>query len=482
MSTSTRRTSRKSPVQTAAGLIAICACLLIALLFSPQAEVTKLVYPVATVAIGLWLYATQPPLYLGFVWWVWLITPFIRRVIDFQTGGFDPVNPAVLAPLLVTCLTVLTFVRFFNRIVERRYFPFLLCLLGVVYGYFVGVAKAGLVPATYGLLGWIAPLFFGFHCLLFWKLYPRHRAVVRTTFSWGVLILGVYAVYQYLAAPAWDMQWLVQSGMTSSMGRPEATEFRLFSTLNSTAPFATFMMAGLLLLFDGRGLVSRLALAPGYISFLLALVRSTWGGWVVGMTIILARSRGYSRTRTIATLAVGAILCIPLIVFSPNTDRISDRADTIVNLGDDTSLQERIRLYEEGTLNAILNPIGIGIGSLGTAARLDAPAGSGDSAVNAIVFDSGVLAIPLTLGWPGTTLYLGGLIWMIFVALRISQADADQFAVIGVSIVIALMAMMLFSNQLKGLSGMMVWSFLGFALASKQYHHSRSHSSGVSVA
>lgn len=470
MSSSVRPIRRASPLQGTVGLVAVCACLLIALLFSPEADLTKIVYPIAVVGVGLWLYATQPPLYLGFTWWIWLITPFARRIIDYQTGGFDPVNPAVLAPLLVTCLTILTFIRFFNRLLERRYFPFFLCLLGVVYGYIVGVAKAGLMPATYALLGWVAPLLFGFHCFLFWKLYPNHRSVVRTTFAWGVLILGVYAIYQYLVAPDWDMQWLEQSGMTSSMGQPEATQFRLFSMLNSTGPFATFMMAGLLLLFDGRGLIPRLALAPGYVSFLLALVRSTWGGWVIGITLILVRSRGYSRSRTVAILAIGAILCIPLIVVSPNTSRISDRADSIANLGQDTSLQERMRLYEEGTLNAILHPIGIGIGSLGTAARLASPEGVEGSAVNAVVFDSGVLAIPLTLGWTGTTLYLGGLIWMIVLALGVSQSNADQFAVISVSIVVALMAMMLFSNQLKGLSGMMAWSFLGLALASRQYH------------
>jgi hypothetical protein len=133
-----------------------------------------------------------------------------------------------------------------------------------------------------------------------------------------------------------------------------------------------------------------------------------------------------------------------------------------------------MRLYEQGTLNAILNPIGIGIGSLGTAARLASPEGVEGSAVNAVVFDSGVLAIPLTLGWPGTTLYLGGLIWMIVLVLGVSQSNADQFAIISVAIVVALMAMMLFSNQLKGLSGMMAWSFLGLALASKHYHRAYS--------
>ena len=457
------------------GLIAISACLLIGLLFSPYAPLTKLAYPGAMLAIGLWLYATQPPLYIGFTWWVWFVTPFVRRYIDYQTGGFDPINPAVLAPFVVTGLTVFTLFRFVGHFRERRYFPFLLCILGIVYGYFVGVAKVGVVPATYSLLGWIAPILFGFHCFLFWKLYPTFRGVVRTTFTWGVLLLGTYTIYQYLMAPPWDMQWLEQSGMTSSMGQPEATQFRVFGTLNATGPFASFMMAGLLVLFDGRGLVPRLAALPGYGSFLLALVRSTWGGWVVGLAVILARTGGYSRARVLAILAAGVVLCIPRFVFAPNTERVSNRAESLTDLDDDHSMQARMRLYEQGTLNAILNPLGIGIGSLGTAARLNA--GDDELTSGALVFDSGVLAIPLTLGWPGTTLYLGGLIWMLLMALRITPSNADQFAVIGVAIVIAFMAMMVFSNQLKGVSGMMVWSFLGLALASKHYHAVRLHAS-----
>jgi hypothetical protein len=137
--------------------------------------------------------------------------------------------------------------------------------------------------------------------------------------------------------------------------------------------------------------------------------------------------------------------------------------DSLTNLDEDRSLQARMQLYQRGGLGAILNPLGSGIGAMGTAAKL------GDAG-ETVVFDSGVLAIPITLGWLGSLLYLGGLTWMLLQALRITTSNADSFAVIGVSIVMAFMAMMVFSNQLKGLSGMMVWSFLGLALASKHYH------------
>jgi len=247
------------------------------------------------------------------------------------------------------------------------------------------------------------------------------------------------------------------------MGRPEATEFRVFSTLNSVGPFAGFMMVGLLVLFDGRGLAPRLAAIPGYGSFLLSLVRSAWGGWVVGVAVMFTRLGEYSRSRTVAILVVSVALSVPLLILAPNTEQVTSRMDTITELDEDNSMRARVRLYQGAGLNAILNPLGQGIGSLGLAAKLS-------DAGRTMSFDSGVLAIPLTLGWPGSLLYLGGLIWMLLQALRISTYNADSFAVIAVSIVMSFMAMMVFANQLKGLHGMMVWSFLGLALSSKHYH------------
>ena len=277
-----------------------------------------------------------------------------------------------------------------------------------------------------------------------------------------MLVLGTYAVVQYIVAPAWDMQWLAESGMVSSMGQPEPTEFRIFGTLNATGPFAKIMMVGLLLLFDGRGLIPRLAAIPGYASLLLTLVRAAWGGWLVGVAFIVSRLTGKLRVRLLFVLAVGVALAIPLLLYAPNTERVATRAESLTNLDDDGSLNARMQLYRSTTAEALLNPVGQGIGSFGTAAKL--------SEGEPVSFDSGVLAIPFTLGWPGTLLYIGGLVWMLLRALQIRKPETDQFAVIAVAIVLAYMAMMVFHNQLKGLSGVTVWSFLALALAARRYY------------
>ena len=446
----------------AGGLFLLCLCFLGVLLQAQNPMLLNFAYPGVCVLLGGWLYMAHPPLYLGFTWWIWFITPFVRRVADYQAGSYMPTNPIVLTPLLVTGLTIFTLFRFGKRLRRRMYFPFLLSLGGVLYGYVVGIIRAGPLAATYGLLEWILPLLFGFHVLLFWQLYPAHRRVVRTTFTWGVLLMGLYAIGQYLLAPPWDMLWLVESGMVSSMGQPEPTQFRIFSTLNSTGPFANIMMVGLLVMFDGRGLTARLAAIPGYFSFLLTLVRAAWGGWMVAIGYFVMRVTGRLRARLVAVLAVGALLCIPLFLYAPNTSRVAERAESITELEEDGSLDARMKLYRSTTDDALLSPVGKGIGSFGTAARL----GGG----SIVAFDSGVLEIPFTLGWPGTILYLAGLIWMIVGAIQITKSETDQFAVIASSIVLAFMAMMVFNNHLKGIGGLAVWSFLALALAAKRYY------------
>src|SRR6476619_582237 len=56
-------------------------------------------YPAGAVAVALLAYVRQPATYLGVVWWLWLVTPFVRRVFDMHYG-FHPTNTILLGPLL----------------------------------------------------------------------------------------------------------------------------------------------------------------------------------------------------------------------------------------------------------------------------------------------------------------------------------------------------------------------------------------------
>lgn len=444
-------------VLLATSLAILSACVIAILFWRGHPALVKFAYPGAAGVVGLWLYSTRTPLYLGFTWWIWFVTPFVRRLVDHGVGHFDPTNPVMLAPYLVSAIALLTLLRAAGRLSRRSHLPFLLALLGIAYGYLIGLTKVGPLSATFALLNWLLPVVLALHIYLLPDLVERHTQIVKRTFAWGVLIMGLYGLLQYVAIPPWDAQWLLESDMWVTMGRPQDGQFRIFSTLNSTGPFAYVMTAGLLLLFASPGLVGRLAAAPGYFGLLLSLVRSAWGGWLVGVGYLAWRLQGKMKTRLVTLLAVGVVLSVPLFLFAPNTDQAAERAETLTNLEKDASFKARLGIYRRASAAFLRTPIGHGLGNYGTAAKL--------SKGEVVSFDSGIFNVLLTLGWGGSFLYGGGLIWLLFRLFRVDPHLTNPFVTTLAAVTFAFIAMMVFVNQLSGVMGVIVWPFLGLALA-----------------
>ena len=418
-------------------------------------------YLAATLLVGVLLYWRRPGLYVGFTWWLWFLTPEVRRLADY-VQGWDPLNPVMLAPYLVSALTIFTLVHHLPKLLLNRYFPFVLVGLGLFYAYAVGVYRVGAPSATYHLIEYSVPIAFGFYLVVHWRRYPLYRRTIQRTFAWGVLVMGAYGLIQFLYLPPWDRYWMLSAPITS-IGEPYPLAVRVFSTLNSPQPFGAVMMAGLLLLFCERTLFLRWpAVAVGLVSFLLSLARTAWGGWLVALLFILTQ-RGHFRSRVFVTLAAAALLSLPLFAVGPVADTINTRLQTITEIGQDNSFRARTELYAEFLPQAFSNVTGEGLGSTGLGTKLgneQATLGEYGS------FDSGVMEIPLILGWPGTMLYLCGLIWLLVLAFRDSNVE-DLFAVVSRGIVVAMLVMSLADDMTNGLPGMLLWSFLCLAMAAK---------------
>jgi len=441
----------------AAALLVVSLCAIMVLFWRDMPALVNYAYPAAALGIALWLYSTRPALYIGFTWWIWFVTPFVRRLVDYEVGFHNPVSLVMLTPHLVTGVAILTVVNAAGRLTQRTYRPFLLIILGIIYGYAIGIVKVGAFSATFALLTWLLPVVFGLHIYLLPKLVSAHTRVMLSTFAGGVLVMGIYGVLQYVYVTPWDAKWLLDSGMWKTMGRPDPGNFRIFSTLNSTGPFAFVMAGGLLLLFTGKSAVRWVAAAPGYFGLLFSLVRAAWGGWFVGVAYLAWRLRGKMKMRLVTLLVVAAALSVPIFMFAPNTDRAAARAETITNLNQDTSFRARVGIYVRGMQAFFRTPIGNGLGNYGTAAKLS----KGD----VVSFDSGVFHVLLVLGWVGSSLYVTGLIWLLVRMFRLDSRARDPVATTFAAVVFAFLAMMLFINTLAGLLGMMVWPFLGLALA-----------------
>lgn len=423
-------------------------------------SIIRLAFPVGAFAIAVFLYLRYPVLYLGFTWWISFLTPWVRRVIDYRSG-FDAQGLILTAPYLVALVTIATFFRHLTKSYREGGLPFVMAAMAVFYGTLVGLINSSPVSVARALLDWLTPVLFAFHLFVNWRDYPDYRQNIQRTFLWGVLVMGVYGVIQYLVAPEWDRSWLINTKLTASMGQPEPLKMRIWSTLHSPGPFATFMMAGLLLLFNGQGALKVVAAGAGYLSFLLTLVRTLWGAWFVGMLTLLASLKPNLQMRLIVTILIMAICVVPLTTIEPFATVINARVQSLSKLDQDNSAQVRKEIYENGLNRALSNGLGNGIGNTFIIS---------DGKLETVIIDSGILDMFFTLGWFGTIPYLGGMLLILFNLFQYSEFRFDPFMSAARAISISCFITLPGGSGMLGFSGMIFWSFLAITMAAHKYY------------
>ncbi len=101
---------------------------------------TPLAFMVAAI-----LFVRFPAAYLVHVWWLWFLTPFVRRVVDFHSGWTE-FSPIMLAPYVASLLMIVTLIRFLPRLNQRDMFPFAPILVGLGLAYPIGIMNCRLQP------------------------------------------------------------------------------------------------------------------------------------------------------------------------------------------------------------------------------------------------------------------------------------------------------------------------------------------------
>ena len=424
-------------------------------LLVPVGGLMRLAFPAGAFAVGAFLYQRYPLLYLGFTWWIAFLSPWVRRVVDYKSGWVDP-SPILLAPFLVMLVTIVTLMRSLPRAPRQGGLPFILAFAGVVYGFLVGLINYPPMAVAVPMLNWFTPILFGYHLFINWRQYPIYRQNTQRVFLWGVLVTGVYGIWQYLVAPQWDRFWMISSKATA-FGTPEPMGIRVFSTMNSPGPFATVILGGLLILFSVSGPWRLPAAIAGYLSFLLSLVRSAWLGWIVAIAMFIPSLKPKFQMRLMVTILVLALCIIPLANAGPFAETIGARLQSLTNTQGDISYNQRSEGYADALGLALSEVMGQGLGFVLEGTSL----GSNDS---------GVLSIFFSLGWFGAIPYLGGIILLFFCVFQNRASQTDLFASASRSIALGVFAQIGLGSVTIALSGVIFWGFAGLALAAHQYH------------
>jgi hypothetical protein len=429
------------------------------LLSAGSGSIAKLIYLAGSVVLGAYFFFRDRDTYAALAFWFWFLTPFVRRIIDFQIG-WSNLDPVMLAPFLFTSFSAIELIRRMPILFKKTCFPFLLILTGVTYGYLVGMVMAGPSSATYGLLTWFVPIAFGFYFAANPDSFEANRRVVTRAFLWGAVVMGIYSVHQFFFLQPWDKFWMLNVHM-DSQGLPEPLHVRVFGTMNSSGPFATILMACLLLVLTSKGALRWPAAVAGVLAFGLSLVRAAWLGWVVGAIFLLFRLRTVSRLRLLMTTGLGGLVLIAIVSGGPIEKVFEERFETFTAMEQDYSYQARATFYREFILHSLTNALGAGIGTTGLSLKLS----EGETRGYMYYFDSGIMEITYVLGWPGALLFFVGIITFLPKLKTSGTSESAVFVHTASAIAVGLAIQLVFVNTVTGVTGVVFWSFLGLALA-----------------
>ena len=120
-------------VVVATGLILLTVIPLV----THTAAVLPLLFPLAATVAAVVLFRSSLPAYLALIWWLWILTPEIRRLVEFQTG-WNPNDPLTLAPYLATAVALVTILRRVRWLRSRLLSPFVFVMAGLLLGFLIG--------------------------------------------------------------------------------------------------------------------------------------------------------------------------------------------------------------------------------------------------------------------------------------------------------------------------------------------------------
>ena len=398
---------------------------------------------------------------------MWCVFPLVRRVIDWKVGA-AAVSLISIIPLAALLPFLLPLVYGGNlRKLDRG--------LGTVAWLWLGgftfslamailAGKGGAAAALYTYLQFILPAAFGV-----W--FATTTGDVRATYErianfllWLSTPLSLYAIFQFVRPPAWDVQWMIVANIVS-IGKPLPFQLRPFSTLNGPGTFADFLIVVVLLNLPRLKTPKPAAIAQmglALAALAITLVRSNWAALVLGVVVYIAISPG--RARNFNLLAATALV-LSVFVFNASSllgdasvgSGLQQRLDTFSNLGNDTSYNERSQYFNGPLQDALATPLGQGLGVTGTAAKIGNAGKTQD-------FDDGYIARFVEMGYFGTACYLAAVFAALAFAVRrwraFKRMNAEDLAgmaagVIGVQV--ALIGLDLSSDHHNALPGLFFW-------------------------
>jgi len=418
---------------------------------------------ICLVAALILLLFSQRQWYAYGIMTIFIFMPLCKRLVDWQLG-FGAISVLSIVPLAALILPMLALAGG-----SWRKVPPALLGLGWIwtvtfsYGLAVGLVNQQGAAALYSFALFFLPMAFGL-----W-LARRDENLYEQLADFLLLLGSVvssYGIYQYIAPPAWDVNWVFASEMVGSLGQPEPFEMRVFSVLNTQATCGAFLAIVVLLNLPRLRLEAPWKLFQmGLCLITLGLTfgRSAWLGLMVGL-IVYCLFNAKRMNLLVSGLALAGVCIVgftylPALLGSERVmERLQIRLESLTDLEGDQSTGDRQQAINPILQEIQANPLGLGLGLVGTSAKLGT---TGETRP----FDNGLLARLYEMGYLGTLGFALTLLTAVGLTLKcwwstILLTERDQIAAI-LAIQACLMMLTFSDDYHQGLTGVLFWMCLG---------------------
>lgn len=436
-------------------LLGLLIALVVGLPAVGLAGLLQFLFPLLGLGIGVFALWTSPTRhYIQFVMLLWMFAPLVRRLVDWQIGRTD-LSPVLITPLLVTLLSFLVLPNRWPKNQAAILYSLLLYLVVVFWGALMGIISGNIIAAVYALTTWIAPVGLGLMVLSRSDRVDEISDALTNAVVYGSAVMAIYGMIQFMVIPPWDKAWITATGV-ASMGQAVAGQMRVFSTMNAAGIFAVVLMVALLAIFNRPSFKFLLAGIPILLTLGLTLVRGAWGGFALGLLVLVLLGRARVKLRVLLIGGAFLVVGIPLFVQSSFFDTVTDRANSLWSLESDNSFEARTSFVSTILSDIPSLAMGHGLGASGVASGLSEAEGGITS------FDNGLLDILFLYGIVG--LVMLGIVafwsWSLIQAARARPAYAASAV-----IPLVIFAQLILVDTLYAPNSIFLFPFLGIAMA-----------------
>jgi hypothetical protein len=422
------------------------------------ATIDRFLYPTASLIVAGYLYFKRSSWYIGFCLWLFCATPLVRRLADEQ-AGWDPSNPILLAPYIACAFTIVSVIRYRSR-GATQVTPFLLMLLCIGYGLLLAILGGRTFSGIVDSMKWSVGPLLAVHILAHFNQRQRFHRVAVISFLVAGPAMAAYGIAQYINPPPWDRDWMVGAASLglNSIGRPAPFELRVFSTMNSPGSFAIMLTTAILIsLQQRRFFVVVPELIVMALGLLLSQYRAIWAGTMLGVVCLLVWGSAITKLRVVFSVTAMILLAGSLTIMPEIRQAITDRLQTLTQLGSDASGEDRLHQYERFWTDPSEDiVVGQGLAINGALGGLDHR--------NPSVIDSGIIVTFSVFGIFCGTIFTVGMLWAVGLTFTQGARECLEMPLYR-AIAIATFCQFPFGDVHVGESGFGAWMFVGLAAA-----------------